>query len=357
MRKNKKRSRIIILLALIIGCYFFYRFFLIDKSDQSEQNQSSIENIENSSFETEANLPPADKKQTTFIIGGDTMFDRNVWHHYQDSGIEQVFSGLGADFFAGYDLSLINLEGPISSVPINDDWQSGSMSFNFPPTTITALKYAGVKAVSLANNHTFNAGELGFANTKKVLSESGISYFGRQSGFLPTEDVLRIDAGIPLSVIAVDALAEYDQELLSQIINTEKNASRFVIIIPHWGTEYQGAHNSNQEYLAKKWISAGADLIVGSHPHVVEDYQLLDGVPVIYSLGNLVFDQYFSEETQEGLIVKGEISEETIKIEFLPVIEKVSIPSLATGDRKAGILKTLKVENEVVIIDRIKVEK
>jgi hypothetical protein len=57
------------------------------------------------------------------------------------------------------------------------------------------------------------------------------------------------------------------------------------------------------------------------------------------------------------LIVKGEISEETIKIEFLPVIEKVSIPSLATGDRKAGILKTLKVENEVVIIDRIKVEK
>jgi len=284
------------------------------------------------------------------------MFDRNVWHHYKDKGIEQVFSGLGADFFADYDLSLINLEGPISSVPINDDWQSGSMSFNFPPTTITALKYVGVKAVSLANNHTSNAGEIGFANTKKVLSESGINYFGRQSGFLPTEDVLRIDAKIPLSVIAVDALAGYDQELLIQTINMEKTADRFVIIIPHWGTEYQSVHNSNQESLAKKWIVAGAELIVGSHPHVVEDYQLLNGVPVIYSLGNLVFDQYFSEETQEGLIIKGEINEEAIKIEFLPVIEKVSIPCLATGDRKAGILKTLKIENEVVVIDRVKAE-
>ena len=90
------------------------------------------------------------------------------------------------------------------------------------------------------------------------------------------------------------------------------------MVYPHWGVEYSSVHNYIQENLAHGWIDAGADLVVGAHPHVVQDIEIYKDVPIFYSLGNFVFDQMFSKETQEGLAVKLIITEEQISAELMP---------------------------------------
>jgi len=279
------------------------------------------------------------ESSTSFVIAGDAMFDRAVWHYFKDKGLKSIFSNFGDRVFRGVDLSLLNLEGPISAKEIDDDWQSGSLVFNFPPETTSVLKYLNVNSASLANNHTNNAGSSGLVNTKKVLDEAGINYFGKPNGF-DESSVLQIDGDIPISVIGIMAIDNFDNQPLLAKISAEKSAGRKVIIFPHWGVEYAPKHSISQERLARSWISAGADLIVGSHPHVTQDFEIIDGRPVIYSLGNFVFDQFFSQETQEGLVLAGTITKEKIALTFLPTREKLVKPEFLRGEEKTAKIKT-----------------
>ena len=87
----------------------------------------------------------------------------------------------------------------------------------------------------------------------------------------------------------------------------------------HWGDEYVLSHNRRQKEAAQRFVEAGADIVVGHHPHVVQDIQLIDGVPVFYSLGNYIFDQYDSVATQEGLLLHLELQENALAISLVPV--------------------------------------
>lgn len=277
---------------------------------------------------------------TSFIIAGDAMFDRNVWQTFQKSGLNHIFDNFGTRVFRGSDLAVINLEGPVSSVSV-PGIQTGGMSFNFQPEVPKTLKYLNIGQVSLANNHTNNAGSSGFKSTKSMLEKSAIKYFGQPVGFDQDASVLRVNGGIPVSIIGIMALDDFDQSALEATIKSEKTAGQTVIIFPHWGTEYAEKHSASQESMAKSWTAAGADMIIGSHPHVTEDFELIAGKPVIYSLGNFVFDQYFSAETQQGLILAGTISKDKITLSFLPTVEKKIKPEFMTGSNKSEKIKTI----------------
>src|SRR5690606_10235264 len=93
------------------------------------------------------------------------------------------------------------------------------------------------------------------------------------------------------------------------------------------------------------------DLIIGSHPHVVQDAQIINGVPVIYSLGNFIFDQGFSTETQEGLVLAGDISATGIKLTFLPTKQVALKPRLVSSDEK--ILRVDKILSGLVGAEKI----
>lgn len=279
------------------------------------------------------------KPSTSFIIAGDAMFDRNVWQRSKTMGFEHLFDNFGTRVFRGSDVAMINLEGPVSdhSIP---GIQTGGMNFNFQPEVPEVLKYLNIGQVSLANNHTNNAGTSGFASTKKMLDKSAIKYFGLPTGYSEAS-VLRIDGEIPVSIIGIMALDDFDEAALEAKIKAEKAVGRTVILFPHWGTEYAPKHSSSQESMAKSWIVAGADIIVGSHPHVTEDFGIVGGRPVIYSLGNFVFDQFFSQETQEGLVVAGTITKDKITLTFLPTVEKAVKPQLMQGSEKINKIKTI----------------
>lgn len=174
--------------------------------------------------------------------------------------------------------------------------------------------------------------------------------------------MLRPDLDIPTSIIAVNCLA--DCLATSSLVEKEKFAGRFVIIFPHWGSEYEEKHNFTQTSLAHRWIDAGADLVVGSHPHVTQDFEIYKNKPVIYSLGNFVFDQTFSRETQEGLILAGEIQEKSLQLTFLPIKLINLRPQLMQGDEKAKKIETVldissqdgftKVGSDTIRIERYK---
>lgn len=276
-------------------------------------------------------------KTATMIFAGDVMLDRYVNHTFKDEGIKNAFLKIGPRLFRGADLSIVNLEGPISSKPIDDDTASDNLNFNFPPDTPEALKYLDLNSVSLANNHSLNGGEEGLQNTIKVLGDQQISVIGRPDN--QGDLVRRLSSSLPISVLPVNELS--NKADISDKIREEKTAGRFVVVYAHWGSEYADTHSTLQENAAKQWRESGADLVVGAHPHVIEDLSLIDKMPVVYSLGNFVFDQNFSRGTREGLVVGAVATDESIKISFFPVEIVGQAPRLIRGERRKEILTKL----------------
>lgn len=335
----------IIALAVTLGFYFY-----ISKEKKVVPTQTSTAD------QSQTSSSASETKETSFVFAGDMMYDRGVYWKFKKD-LKAIFAQLDLSIFKDTNIRFANLEGPISAVPIVDDPNSG-LVFNFPPETVNVLKYLTLNGVSLANNHTLNAGQTGFANTQKVLGAAEIKFGGSQNGF-DDSNVIRYDTPIPVSTICVDYLAFNNLEKIDSAIREEKNAGKFVIIFPHWGEEYQLKHVASQANAAMSFIDAGADLIIGGHPHVVEDIGFYEGKPIIYSLGNFVFDQTFSTDTQQGLFVKGSITDQYLELTFVPIKSTSMQPALMTGDDKSSMLtRILKVNDakiELVSEDTIRI--
>lgn len=289
------------------------------------------------------------KDSYTFMIGGDTMFDRNIEYHFQGEKLVNVMENLGNRVFAGVDLSLTNLEGPINPIPLVPE-TNHSLVFNFQPNTVDVLNWLGINAVSLANNHTLNNGTKGLLNTKKVLPENGISYIGQDAVFNDESIKTFSNSGdIKLSVITLDCLNTTND--ITDVIKKQKDLGNLVLVYPHWGTEYEEIHSRSQEVLAHSWIDAGADFVFGGHPHVIQDAETYKGKPIFYSLGNLLFDQDFSPETQRGLVVAVKIDKTGTELVLLPTISKNYQPELMSGSEKTSFLKKFRKFLEAPEID------
>ena len=292
-------------------------------------------------YEPGAKTVPA--ASVSFLLGGDIMLDRSVADQYffKNGGkFTQVVDKFSPRTFWGADLGMLNHEGPIASGPVDNNVTSNNLVFNFPPQSIDVVKALHVNAVSLANNHSLNAGQAGLENTRSVLTAAGVTPVGGPSDVDTVKALTISGQGISLHVITVLTL-DSNPDLSSLIKSLKQTASDRVLVFPHWGVEYQTTHSSGQASQAHAWIDAGADLVIGAHPHVVQDSELYKGVPIIYSMGNLIFDQGFSVETQRGMLVGGEFTDQGLRIFGLPVGIKSSAPSLLTGAEKATRLSRI----------------
>jgi poly-gamma-glutamate synthesis protein (capsule biosynthesis protein) len=111
----------------------------------------------------------------------------------------------------------------------------------------------------------------------------------------------------------------------------------------HWGNEYELKHSEQQEALAHYVIDSGIDAVIGHHPHVVQDIEIYNGKPIFYSLGNFIFDQYFSGDVQTGLVVKVYIQKDTITYTLVPIssIGRASQPYIMPIEQKTTFLSML----------------
>ena len=237
-----------------------------------------------------------------------------------------------AEYLNSADLTFANLETPISSRGKN----VGSIySFRSDPKSIEGLTYAGFDVLSVANNHAWDWGHDAFVDTLYHLASARISYVGgghseyeahagvikkvgdTKIGFLAYTNLL------PKSLSAVEDKAGvviWDEAQMIEDIKIMKNRAELVVVSFHWGEEYKLVHNALQEKIARIAIDAGADLIIGHHPHVVQDIQQYKGKYIVYSLGNFVFDQNFSTETMKGLSIRVWLKNSKIdKLESVPV--------------------------------------
>ena len=246
--------------------------------------------------------PPS--TSVTLLIGGDIMMDRKIRYIGEKKGYDYLFSSL-TPLFKTADITIANLEGPITSNPSKTLLPSGAitndLTFTFAPVSAKALSNAGVTAVSLANNHENNFGSAGVVETKKWLKSVGVKWFGSPWNAASTTLEMTVK-GMNIALVGYSSFNPGLNTVLGDIKQLSTQGY-FVIVMPHWGDEYATAPTEMMRSQARAFVAAGAKAVIGSHPHVMMSNETIAGVPVYYSVGNLLFDQYFSDAVMNGEIV------------------------------------------------------
>jgi poly-gamma-glutamate synthesis protein (capsule biosynthesis protein) len=249
------------------------------------------------------------------------MFDRFIRHVNDVHGSNFLFSCIDS-LLKNADFALGNLEGPITANPsISEGTVIGSPEnyrFTFPPGTADLLLQHNIKVVSIGNNHIGDYGGAGISSTHDYLTRAGVAYFGGLAGDSPVYRTT--DHGIDLSFVNFNQFGGDSAEKVAQIISSEHAQNRVVIVYAHWGIEYVDAPQSVRD-VARLFANSGANLIIGSHPHITQTHEMIDGTPVYYSLGNFIFDQYFEPNVTKGLALLVHISSKNkITIDEKPVV-------------------------------------
>jgi len=332
-----------------------------EDNDTLKTEPAKIENAEIKKIEAEI-------KSKKILFVGDIMLDREVESLIKKNSNFYPYQKI-SEFTKKYDLVFGNLEGPIVENPPN--FSQDSLTFAFSKDVLEGLSFGNFKIVSLANNHTLNMGENGLAETRKFLEEGKIKFVG--DPLKCSEDFLYQEGDIIfLAFNKTYAKSCADEEIIETIKSTSsKNSENFIIINMHWGNEYQLTSSLKQQKLAHKMIDAGADLIIGHHPHVVQEVEIYKNKLIFYSLGNFIFDQYFSKNTQEGLAIEVEIysaqkvprdifssKAKTIQrkliFRFFSLESKLSQSALMSSEKAKEFLEKLAKRSDQDLFDEIK---
>ncbi len=220
-----------------------------------------------------------------------------------------------APYLQSADLALANLESPLTTAPPI----ISAYNLCAPPERVRFLAKSGLDLFSLANNHALDCGPQGLAETESTLVTFGLTPLGPQS--VP---VYRTINGIQLAFLAFeDVSAPLDVETATQVIQKAYDNGALVIVSIHWGMEYQGGASERQKWLAAQFAQAGAALIWGHHPHVIQPAEWIQppagsepaggSTLVLYSLGNALFDQGGLADTRRSALVLVELDENGVR--------------------------------------------
>lgn len=283
----------------------------------------------------------------TLIAGGDVMLDREPYRqsvildngvdHVWDGGFAEITSrtcctaddgpaisttqvgpkGAVRELLSSADIAIVNHEAP---APNDHSYHPSGLIFTVDPALLEGVTGAGIDAVSLANNHIRNAGSKGVTETVRNVRKAGMRSFGAGADEDRARRPLCFDeAGTRVCFLgynevntAVHAVrdgragaAELDSTDVSDDIGALRRDGADVIVVwPHWGREYVTTTEAKQRRWAREMIRAGADIVLGNHSHVVGPVQFIDRAPVLYSLGDLVFDLPRFEATEEGVLAE-----------------------------------------------------
>lgn len=287
----------------------------------------------------------------SFLFFGDFMVDRYVADIVSRKGLDYLLDDLAGGekrFFSGIDVISANLEGAVTNDGAHYD-PVKTHDFAFSPDVIGVLRKYSFNFFNLANNHFYDQGQIGLDETRKNLDILGFSYSGNHLREI-NEDSYKIIqvGGKKIAMVGLNTSAGmYDEVEMNNLLSELEIKCDLTIINIHWGTEYLENQNKRQADTAHKLIDAGADLVIGHHPHVVEGIEIYKNVPIFYSLGNFIFDQYFSPQTQEGLAVGIIFSKKRNEIYLFPINSEQSKVSLLKDKAKNDFLERLTALSEV----------
>lgn len=277
-----------------------------------------------------------------FLFFGDIMLDRNVGKILEKTTVTDLLSGLKAserDYFSDKHIVSANLEGAVTNegahyAPVN------LYDFAFTIENVEELKNYNFNYLALANNHFLDQGTRGVTETRENLEAANFYFSGAPDAQI--DEFSRVDVEIEEKKVAMISLSmvynHFNRESAIELVTSSLEETDYVIVNIHWGNEYEHNFNVYQQEVGRALVEAGADLIIGHHPHVVQGMEIYQGKPIFYSLGNFVFDQYFSKGTQEGLALEIIVGEDKLSVSFLPFSSSRSAPTFMNDEAKSLFL-------------------
>ena len=357
MKKKKKALIlcwvIIIVSVLLAAGIYFHADEKIADALKDEKPVAEVVLEEEPTSEpvvTEEAEPEEVKKDTTIVITGDVELSEYVQRNYNASGATGVVSEEMLQELSSADVLEINNEFCFSER--GEQAPDKQFTFRVNPSYVSLLNEMGVDVAGLANNHVLDFGRDALADTFTTLSDAGIEYTGagtsredasklivkevngKKYGFLAASRV------IPVGSWNVDnsqpgVFTCYDTTALCNAITAAKTQVDYLFVCVHWGVEHTTELTDYQVANGHAYIDAGADAVIGSHPHVLQGMEYYNGKPIFYSLGNFIFNENINS-TMAVKFVFNEAGDVTVSL--LPAYASSAKTYLAEGEKAAGIL-------------------
>lgn len=312
----------------------------------------------------------ADPDEVTLVFAGDILFDEHyavMARMIQNGG--DISDGIAPDLIGemqSADIMMLNNEFPYSDrgEPLEDK----QFTFRAKPSAVSYLTDLGVDVVSLANNHAYDYGEAAFIDTMTTLEDAGIAYVGAGLNLQEArQPISYIINDIKITIVSATQIERLDNpdtrgatdssagvfrcwngDNLLETVRETKESSDFVVVYLHWGTENETAIDWAQEKQAAEVAEAGADLIIGDHPHCLQQISIVQGVPVVYSLGNF----WFSSKTLDTGMVKVTLNESGLQsCRFIACKQSGCRTELLKGEEKDRVLEFMRGISDGVHID------
>ena len=271
---------------------------------------------------TEAPTEPTPQVFTLTFVGNCTLGTSQKNYNYQQGFIQTVgedytynFANV-IDYFDGDDFTMLNLEGVLA-----DEAKSSGKEYAYcgPSAYVNILSQNSVEAVSLSNNHTMDFLEDGYRTTTSNLTDAGVSYVEQDKTMIFTTD-----SGLTIGMYAVNIDNLKEEAIVAAISELKANAAvDLVVFAPHWGNDTAYTANATQKDLAYAAIDAGADIVYGTHPYVLQPIEVYKGSVIYYSLGNFAFGGNNSPKDYNTALVQQEVirnADGTIKLGKLTVV-------------------------------------
>lgn len=278
--------------------------------------------VNNPPKQTEKNINPVpNSADVTLYAVGDIMLSRTVSQKIAQNSPDYPFQFV-TDFLHTGDINFANLENPITNGPVVP---IDSMTFHATPGSEQGIKDAGFTVLCLANNHIPNYGAKGIADTIQGLDALGLKHTGAGNNLTEASTPAIMDVKgirfaflayndtdvIPPSYAAKDnpphpGTNVFNIPLMQKSVQNARSAlnADVVIVAMHAGHEYHSQPDTDQVDFAHAAIDAGADMVIGGHPHVLQPIEKYKDKYIFYSLGNFVFDQQFEDDVQQSVITE-----------------------------------------------------
>ncbi len=351
MRKNVyKGLTFLLLMVMLVGCGSAG-----GNTEPDTEKNSQVSTEKESEILTESEVPEPVVSTVTITATGDCALGALQYHGY-DSSFHAFYDAYGEEYFfknfkaifESDDLTLINLECVFTEAA---DRVEKEFSIKGKPSYNGILSSSSVEAVTLGNNHSSDYGPQSLEDTKKSMDEVGVEY-----AINDTISYYTTDEGIVIAVVSASVTGSgnsRDKYLLNGVTEARNKGADLVIACPHWGIERENYPNNYQKNLGHALIDAGADLVIGNHPHTLQSAEEYKGKIIMYSLGNFSFganrnpaDKDTAVYQQTFTFVDG-ILQDNITAKVIPT--RLSghdgyndyQPKIAEGDQAKNILKRL----------------
>jgi poly-gamma-glutamate synthesis protein (capsule biosynthesis protein) len=286
------------------------------------------EKIDEAEISSRRNIPAViQRPSSTLIVVGDIMLGRFVETLMNRNGTQYPFEKISSTL-TGVDAAVGNFEGVID----RDHKQtvSSSFAFSFPPAVAGVLVQNHFSFLTLGNNHAYDFGRRGYLDTVAALKERSIAVAGDPYAIGDESWYEGMIGGMPITLVSLNAtfphFATTTALMLVQDLK-KKYPEALLMVFMHWGVEYELAQNKEQQDLAHDLIDSRADIVIGSHPHVVQGIESYKNRLIFYSLGNFIFDQYFSRAVQQELMLKLDVSDSGVTAALIPLQSAQSQPA------------------------------